>query len=109
MEVYAQSTQDQHFKIQILNLWMDWEKLCPNLSFTVENNMGNPHKKGWSHFKLNINDCDIPFPKSLRTFNELGKTFSIGENRMNPLWESCPYHKMFGQKAMKKYISSIGI
>ena len=26
------------------------------LSFTVENKMGNLHKKGWSHFKLNIND-----------------------------------------------------
>ena len=24
-------------KIPTLNLWMDWEKLCPNLSFTVEN------------------------------------------------------------------------
>ena len=23
-------------KIPILNLWMNWEKLCPNLSFTVE-------------------------------------------------------------------------
>ena len=24
-------------KIPTLNLWMDWESLCPNLSFTVEN------------------------------------------------------------------------
>ena len=41
---------------QILNLWIIWENLCPNLSFTVENELGNSHKRGWSHFKLNIND-----------------------------------------------------
>ena len=23
------------------NLWMSWENVCPNLSFTVENNIGN--------------------------------------------------------------------
>ena len=23
---------------------MNWEKLCPNLSFTVENKLGNLHK-----------------------------------------------------------------
>ena len=34
LEVYT--AQDQHFKIQILNIWMSWEKLCPNLSFTVD-------------------------------------------------------------------------
>ena len=31
-------------KIPVLNLWMNWEKLCPNLSFTVENKIGNLHK-----------------------------------------------------------------
>ena len=40
----------------MLNLWMGWEKLCPNLSFTVENKTGNLHKREWLHFKLNIND-----------------------------------------------------
>ena len=54
LKVYA--AQDQHLKIQISNLQMNWEKLCPNLSLTVKNKMGNLHKKGWSHFKLNIND-----------------------------------------------------
>ena len=34
---------------------MNSEKLCPNLSFTVENNVGNSHKKGCSQFKLNKN------------------------------------------------------
>ena len=33
-----------------------WEKLFPNLSFIVENKTGNSHKKGWSHFKININN-----------------------------------------------------
>ena len=44
------------FKIQILNRWMNWQKLCPNLSFTVENKIGNSQKKGWSHFERNINN-----------------------------------------------------
>ena len=47
---------DQRFKIQMLNLWRNWENLCPDLSFTVENEMGDSHKRGWSHFKLNRND-----------------------------------------------------
>ena len=55
-------------KYQILNLWISWKNLCPNLSFTVENKVGNSHKKGWSHFKLNINDWDIPFSKILRIY-----------------------------------------
>ena len=37
---------DQHFKISMLNLWMSWENVCPNLSFTVENKMENSHKRG---------------------------------------------------------------
>ena len=76
---------DQHFKIQMLNLWMSWENLCPNLSFFLENKKGNSQKRRWSHFKLNLNDGDIPFPKFLEFINELGKLFSIGENVMNPL------------------------
>ena len=43
LEVYT--AQDQYFKIQILSLWMNWEKLFPNLSFIIENKMGNSHKK----------------------------------------------------------------
>ena len=42
---------DQHSKIPILYLWMNWEKLCLNLNFTIENKMGNLHKLGCSHFK----------------------------------------------------------
>ena len=66
MEIYT--APDQLFKIQMLNLWMSWESLCPKSTFTVENKMGNSHKKGWSHFKLDINDWDIPFPKILRIY-----------------------------------------
>ena len=64
---------DQHFKIQMLNLWMSWENLSPNLTFFLENKLGNSHKRGWSHFKLNLNDWDIPFPKILRIYQWIGK------------------------------------
>ena len=47
---------------------MHWEKLCPKFSFTVENKMKNSHRKGWSHFKLNLDDWDIPFIKFLRIY-----------------------------------------
>ena len=43
LEIYT--APDQHFKIQMLNLRMSWENLCPNLSFTVENKMGNSRKR----------------------------------------------------------------
>ena len=61
LEMYT--APDQHFKIPMLNLLMSWENLCPNLSFTVENKMENSRKRGWSHFKLKINDWDITFSK----------------------------------------------
>ena len=32
---------------------MNWEKLCPNLNFTVENKMENSHKKENGHI-LNL-------------------------------------------------------
>ena len=49
------------------------ENLCPNLSFTVENKMEGSHKRGWSHFKLNINDWNIPFPKIWEIYRWIGK------------------------------------
>ena len=27
-----------------MNLWINWKNLCPNLSFTVKNKIGNLHK-----------------------------------------------------------------
>ena len=71
LEIY--SAPNQHFKTEMLYLWMSCENLCPNLSFTVENKMGSSHKRGWSHFKLNINDWDIPFHKILRIYQWTGK------------------------------------
>ena len=38
----------------MLNLWMSWENLCPNLSFTVESKMGNSHKRGWPKVRWGI-------------------------------------------------------
>ena len=55
------------------------KKLCKgkNSSFNVEN-------KIMLHFKLNINDWDIPFPKILKIYQWIGKSkFSIGKNGMN--------------------------
>ena len=84
MEIYA--GPDQHFKIPMLNLWMSWENLCPNLSFNVKSKMENSHNRGWSHFKLKIDDWDIAFPKAfVELVNELEKIFSIEENGTNPL------------------------
>ena len=34
-------TYDRHLKIHNLNLWMNCEKSCPNLTFIVENKMEN--------------------------------------------------------------------
>ena len=53
-------------------------------SFTVENKMKNSRRKGWSHFKLNIDDWDIPFPQVLRIYEWIGKDVFIGENGINP-------------------------
>ena len=51
------TAEDKHLKTQILTIWMNWEKLCPNLSL-LENEIGNLHKPSWSHnwshFKVNI-------------------------------------------------------
>ena len=81
----GKTCQDQHFKIPILNLWMSWENLRPNLSFTVENKMENSYKRGWSYFKFKIKDWDISFPKILKICQWIGKNISIREYGMNPL------------------------
>ena len=70
LEVWT--AQDQYFKIQILAslLKIRWAIYI---------------KKDGHILNFNINDWDIQFAKSLKFFNELGKTFSIGSNGMNPL------------------------
>ena len=75
---------------------MDWEKLCPHLSFIVENKMVNSYKRGWLHFKYNINDGDITFPKILWIGQWNGKNiFSIGETEWTH--RELPYDRIFGQ------------
>ena len=91
---YTQPKTNQHFKIQILNLWINSQNLYPNLSFSVINKMANSHKKGWSHFKLNINDWDIPFPKTLRIYQWFWKNILQWEkwnefNRNSPHITKC--------------------
>ena len=48
---------------------MNWEKLCPNLSFSVENKIGNLNRL--SKFQT-FNKLDIPFPHVLRS-QRIGK------------------------------------
>ena len=87
---------------------MNWEKICPNLSFTVENKMRNSHKKkDWSHFKLDINYWDITFLKMLRICQWIEEN-QWGKKEWTH-WKFYPYHRMFGQKALKIYILSLFI
>ena len=72
------------------------KNLWPNLSFTAENKMRNSHKKRWPHFKLNINDWDIQFPKILRTYQWIGKNIFHLEKMEWTHWELCLYHRIFG-------------
>ena len=76
-------------RLTFWNFKMNLEKLCPILSFTVEN------KEVWSHFKLNINDWDSlnfkNLSKSWKKYFPLDKTEWVH-------WKSCPYHKIFGER-----------
>ena len=73
------TAQDQHFKMHILNLWMNWEKLCPNESFSVKNKIGNSLKKDVHILNLTSN-WDILFPKSLRIYHWIWKNiFYLGK------------------------------
>ena len=82
------------FKIQSFEYMGKLGKFMANLRFTVENKMRNSHKKGWSHFKLNINDWDIPFPKTLRIYQWFWKNILQWEkwnefNRNSPHITEC--------------------
>ena len=57
--------QEQHFKIQIFNLWMKWRR---NLTSLLKISIRDSHKKEWPHFKFKINDWNIPFSKILRIY-----------------------------------------
>ena len=51
---------------------MNWEKVCPNLSYTSENKIGKL-PKAWLHFKLNMMIEIFRFLKFQEFINELGK------------------------------------
>ena len=77
---------DQHFKIQMLNLWMSWENLCPNLSFTLLKIRWGIYIKEDGHISNLTQMIEISHSLKFREFiNELGKIFSTMENGMNPL------------------------
>ena len=86
-------------KIQNFEYMGKLGKFMANLRFTVENKMRNSQEKGWSHFKLNINDWDFHFLKRQEFINDFRKTFSNGKNGMNSIgilpisqnfWPTCP-------------------
>ena len=49
-ELKVYTAQDRHFRIQILNIWMNCENLCPNLNFTLENKMRSSHEERMATF-----------------------------------------------------------
>ena len=97
--INSYTTQDQHFTIQMFNLWMNLEKLCPNLCFAVESKTGNSHKKWWSHFKHNINDWDISFPKILKIFQWFGENIFCWRKWNEPIRNSTHTTKYLAKRA----------
>ena len=84
LETYA--APDQHFKIQMLNLWMSWKNLCPNLSFTLFKIRWWIYRKEDGHISNLTQMIEISHPLKFKEFiNELGKIISTGENGMNSL------------------------
>ena len=47
--------------------------------------MENSHKRGWSHFKLKINDWDITFPKISRICQWIGKNIVYSGKWKEPM------------------------
>ena len=70
----------------MLNLWMSWENLCPNLSFTLLKIRWGIYIKEDGHISNLTQMIEISHSLKFKEFiNELGKIFSTGENEMNPL------------------------
>ena len=76
------------FKSSYLNLYVNWERLCPNLSFTVKNKMGSFDKAGCIS---NLTDkWDSISPQISGVFNQLGKICFLWEKwNLNPLEILC--------------------
>ena len=47
----------------MLNLWMYWEKLYPNVSLTVKNKIGSLHKMRLFTFQILHDEWDISVPQ----------------------------------------------
>ena len=70
----------------MLNLWMSWENLCPNLSFTLLKIRWGIYIKEDGHISNLTQMIEISHSLKFREFiNELGKISSTMENGMNPL------------------------
>ena len=75
-----------------MNLQTNWEKLCPNLSFTV----GNKISQGWPHLILNIMQEIFNFLKFQEFINELRKIrFSLRKMKFWAHWKFCTYYRIF--------------
>ena len=72
---------------------MNWEKLGPNLSFTVENKASNLNKIRLLCFKRN--EWAIPLPQILRIYQWVGENmFPIEKNEiLNPSWIGKAWNK----------------
>ena len=49
LEIYI--APDQHFKIQMSNLWMSWENLCSNVRLKIKIQILVAAKRLWGHSK----------------------------------------------------------
>ena len=81
------------FKSPNLNLYVNWERLCPNLSFTVENKMGSFDKAGCIS-NLLINEI-LYFLKFQELLINWKKYVSFGKNGIWIHWKFCAYHRIF--------------
>ena len=62
-------SQDQHFEIHVLNLWMNWKNYVLIYASLLKIRWEIQIKKDSLIFKLNINDWDILFTKILRIYH----------------------------------------
>ena len=67
-------------KIPILNLWMNWENICPNLSFTVANKIGSLHKIRPFIFQTYIMNRILHYLKYKSLSKDWENMFSTGRN-----------------------------
>ena len=68
--------------------------------------MVSSHERGWLHFKLNINDCDIPFPRILRIYKSINyKSINYSLHFENvKIHKHCLYWKVFSTDINGKII-----